>query len=154
MLGAANVLEVRGSSNIFALLAADPNNVGDPAYVDVATGIITGGSDQLFGDNRSNRHQVKADFSRYEEQLPGGATTSSSAPSVGYDPVWQQRYLQGARGPGELAGCSEQCISITPDTHHLLFNTAAVSRAALQLAAAAEVPEPDLRTCSRRTNGW
>ena len=69
MLGNATVLEVRGSSNIFKLLAADPNNVGDPAYVDVATGIITGGSDQLFGDNRGNRHQVKADISRYADNL-------------------------------------------------------------------------------------
>ncbi|MCA1585984.1 MAG: TonB-dependent receptor plug domain-containing protein, partial [Acidobacteria bacterium] len=73
VVGNSSVLEVRGSSNTFALLAADPNNVGDPAYVDVATGIITGGSDQLFGDNRRNRHQVKADMSHYADDLPGGA---------------------------------------------------------------------------------
>jgi outer membrane receptor protein involved in Fe transport len=124
ILGNASVLEVRGSSNIFALLAADPNNVGDPAYVDVATGIITGGSDQLFGDNRRNRHQVKADITRYVDKLRGGAHSLKFGAELGLDPVWQQRYLQGARGPDELAGCTDDCISNTPDTHHRLFNGA------------------------------
>ena len=124
VLGSSTVLEVRGSSNIFKLLAADPNNVGDPAYVDVATGIITGGSDQLFGDNRRNRHQVKADISRYADNLLGGAHNFKVGGEFGFDPVWQQRYLQGARGPDELAGCTDRCISDTPDTHHQLFNGA------------------------------
>ena len=124
VLGNSSVLEVRGSSNIFALLAADPNNVGDTAYVDVATGIITGGSDQLFGDNRRNRHQVKADVSRYVDSLLGGAHNFKFGAEFGFDPVWQQRYLQGARGPEELAGCTDSCISDTPDTHHQLFNGA------------------------------
>ena len=36
----------------------------------------------------------------------------------------RQRFLQGARGSQELAGCGQSCVSVTPDTMHLLFNNA------------------------------
>ena len=124
VIGKNTLLDVRGSISVFKLLAADPNNVGAPAYVDVATGIITGGSDQLFGDNRRNRHQVKADLSHFTEHLLGGNHNFKVGVDAAIDPVWSQRYLQGARGTTELAGCTSQCVSVTPDTQYLLFNGA------------------------------
>ena len=88
VVGTNTLLDVRGSISIFKLLAADPNNVGAPAYVDVATGIITGGSDQLFGDNRRNRHQVKADLSHFTERLLGGNHDFTVGVDASIDPVW------------------------------------------------------------------
>jgi hypothetical protein len=41
-----------------------------------------------------------------------------------FDPVWTQRYLEGARGATELVGCTSQCVSVTPDTQMLLWNGA------------------------------
>jgi outer membrane receptor protein involved in Fe transport len=126
VLGNNTVVEARGSFAFLRLLATTPNNVGAPAYIDQATGVLTGGDDQTFGDNDRNRHQFKADVSHFREGLLGGNHNFKTGFDWQRGPVFEQRFLSGARGPSELAGCAhgDQCISVTPDTQHLLFNGA------------------------------
>jgi outer membrane receptor protein involved in Fe transport len=116
------MLEVRANSSLFQLAATNPNNDGSTAYIDSATGIFFGGDQHTFGDNRRDRHRVKADFSYFREQFLGGAHNFKAGVDWGYDPVFQERLFQGARGDNELFGCSSSCISDTPDTWHVLFN--------------------------------
>lgn len=120
------VFEARGALSYMRLLATTPNNVGAPAYIDQGTGILTGGDDQTFGDNNRNRRQFKADLSHFTESLLGGNHNFKTGFDWQTGPVFEQRFLSGARGPNELAGCAhgQECISPTPDTQHLLFNTA------------------------------
>jgi Carboxypeptidase regulatory-like domain/TonB dependent receptor/TonB-dependent Receptor Plug Domain len=124
VLGNNTVIEARGSFAFLRLLATTPNNVGAPAYIDQATGVLSGGDDQTFGDNNRNRHQFKADVSHFREGLFGGNHSFKTGFDWQRGPVFEQRFLSGARGPSELAGCAHgsECISVTPDTQHLLFN--------------------------------
>jgi len=117
----ASVFELKGSVAIFKLLAANPNNDGSTAYRDVFTGKYFGGDQHAAGDNRRNRHQIKADFSHFRERLAG---THNFKMGVDWyiTPLREEKFYQGARGPNELAGCNEGCISDTPDTAHLLNN--------------------------------
>ena len=117
-------LEVRGSISIFKLLATNPNNDGSTAYVDLDTGIISGGDIHAAGDNRRNRHQIKADLSHFKGNWLGGSHNLKGGFGWEILPLMEENFYQGARGPEELAGCSESCISATPDTAHLLFNGA------------------------------
>lgn len=118
------VLEVRANSSLFQLAATNPNNDGSPAYIDAATGIFFGGDQHTFGDNRRDRHRIKADLSYFRDRWLGGTHNFKMGVDWGFDPVFQERIFQGARGPNALFGCSERCISDTPDTWHVLFNGA------------------------------
>lgn len=122
----STVIEARGSLSFMRLLATTPNNVGAPAYIDQATSILTGGDDQTFGDNDRNRHQFKADLSHFREGFLGGSHNLKTGIDWQTGPVFEERFLSGARGQNELAGCpnGDRCISVTPDTQHLLFNGA------------------------------
>lgn len=124
IIGNNTVLEARGSLAYLSLIATTPNNVGAPAYIDQGTGILSGGDDQTFGDNDRNRHQFKTDVTHFTEKLFGGSHNLKTGFDWQRGPVYEQRFVSGARGRDELAGCSERCISATPDTQHLLFNGA------------------------------
>ena len=152
VLGNNTVVEARGSLAYLSLIATTPNNVGAPAYIDQATGIISGGDDQTFGDNDRNRHQFKADVSHFTERWGGSHNLKT-----GFDwqrgPVFEQRFVSGARGPDELAGCSESCISQTPDTQHLLFNGAPF-RVRLWNTPRLQYTRPSAGPGTPRTSGW
>ncbi|MGH9334690.1 MAG: carboxypeptidase regulatory-like domain-containing protein, partial [Vicinamibacteria bacterium] len=122
MLSDSTLVDARASFSIYKILGENPNNDGSPAYMDVATGIISGGSAQADGDNRRNRHEVKVDLSHFLEEGPGGSHSLKTGFSWGITPVWYTQFLKGARGDNvlELAGCTRECISSIPDTHHLL----------------------------------
>ncbi|MGH9324419.1 MAG: TonB-dependent receptor, partial [Vicinamibacteria bacterium] len=118
------LLEGRGSFSIYKILAQSPNNDGSPHYVDVATGIISGGSAQPDGDNRWDRYEAKVDLSHFRENWLGGAHNFKTGFRWGITPFWFTHLLKGARGDSELelVGCSPRCISETPGVQHLLFN--------------------------------
>jgi hypothetical protein len=118
------LLNVRASSTIFQLLATNPNNDGSPMYSDAATGVFTGGDTHNFGDNRRNRHAVKGDLSYFRDDWMGGSHNLKLGLEWGREPSWAERFVQGARGENELVGCSERCLSESPDTEHRLFNGA------------------------------
>lgn len=122
VLNDRTVLEVRWNSSLFQLAATNPNNDGSPAYIDAATGIFFGGDQHTFGDNRRDRHRIKGDLSYFRERWLGGTHNFKGGLEWGYDPVFQERIFQGARSANALFGCSERCISGTPDTWHVLFN--------------------------------
>jgi hypothetical protein len=124
VLSDRTLLNVKVSSTIFQLLATNPNNDGSPMYSDANTGIFTGGDTHNFGDNRRNRHGVKTDLSHYRDNWLGGSHNLKVGFDWGIEPTYAERFMQGARGPGELVGCSERCLSDTPDTEHRLFNGA------------------------------
>jgi hypothetical protein len=116
------LLEVRANSSLFQLAATNPNNDGSTAYLEQTTGVFFGGDMHTFGDNRRDRHRIKADVSHYRDQWLGGNHNFKMGFDWGFDPVFQERFFQGARGSNELFGCSEQCLSGTPDTWHVLFD--------------------------------
>lgn len=116
------LFEVRANSSLFQLAATNPNNDGSTAYLEQTTGVFFGGDMHTFGDNRRDRHRIKADVTHYRDQWLGGNHNFKMGFDWGFDPVFQERFFQGARGPNELFGCSEQCISETPDTWHVLFD--------------------------------
>ena len=118
------ILHVRASTTVFQLLATNPNNDGSPMYIDSATGVFTGGDMHTFGDNQRNRHAFKSDLTHYRDRWLGGSHNFKVGLDWGMEPAYAERFVQGARGPNELVGCSERCLSDTPDTVHLLFNTA------------------------------
>ena len=122
VLGSATTLEVHGSSGIYKLLAANPNNDGSTSYRDLATSIVSGGDFHAAGDNRRNRHQVKADVSHFRDNWAGGSHTFRTGYQWESTPMYGERFYQGARGPDDLVGCNDNCLSQTPDTAHLLFN--------------------------------
>ena len=124
VIGKATTLDVRASFGIYALLATNPNNDGSTAYRDLATGVVSGGDFHAAGDNRRNRHQIKADLTHFLDNWAGGSHTIKTGLAWEITPMWGERFYQGARGPDELAGCTEACISQTPDTAQLLFNNA------------------------------
>jgi outer membrane receptor protein involved in Fe transport len=117
----STVFEARGSFSIFKLLAANPNNDGSTAYRDLFTQKYFGGDQHAAGDNRRNRHQFKADLSHFRENM-GGTHNFKMGFEWQVTPLREEKYYQGARGPDSLAGCTEACISETPDTAHLLFD--------------------------------
>ena len=121
-LSSDTLVEARGSISIYQIYASNPNNDGSPAYQDVATGIVSGGDFHPVGDNRRNRYQVKADLSHFAGNWPGGSHNLKTGFAWEITPIREERFYQGARGPNELTGCSERCISATPDTVHLLSN--------------------------------
>ncbi len=122
VLSDRTLLNVKASSTTFQLLATNPNNDGSPMYLDAATGVFTGGDQHNFGDNRRNRHGVKVDLSHYRDNWLAGSHNFKVGFDWGIEPTYAERFVQGARGPGELVGCSERCLSQTPDTEHRLFN--------------------------------
>lgn len=124
VLNNSTTLEARGSFGVFALLAANPNNDGSPAYRDLATSVVSGGDFHAAGDNRRNRHQAKVDLSHFRNDRLRGNHTFKGGFMYQVTPMWGERFYQGARGPNELAGCTDACVSATPDTAHLLFNGA------------------------------
>jgi hypothetical protein len=117
------LFEALGSAMIYKIVATNPTNDGSTLYQDQATGIVTGGDTHAAGDNRRNRHQVKADLTHFRQGF-GGTHNFKTGFLWQTTPVYQDTFVQGARGPNELVGCSERCISQTPDTLHLLFNNA------------------------------
>lgn len=126
-IGNNTVLEARGSMSLLRQIGRSDNNLGAPAYQDVATGIITGGDDQANANiNDRKRHQFKADISRYQERWLGGNHTFKAGVDWQTGPIFEYRFLSGARGSNELQGCpnGNGCVSPTPDMHHLLFNGA------------------------------
>ena len=124
VLGPTTTLEARGSFGVFELLATNPNNDGSPAYRDLATSVVSGGDFHAAGDNRRNRHQAKIDLSHFLSERGAGNHTFKGGFMYQVTPMWGERFYQGARGPNELAGCTDGCVSDTPDTAHLLFNGA------------------------------
>jgi outer membrane receptor protein involved in Fe transport len=123
VLSDKTILNVRASTTVFQLLATNPNNDGSTMYLDQVTGIFTGGDTHTFGDNRRNRHAFKTDLSHYRDQFLGSHSIKVGL-DIGLEPAYAERFVQGARGPGELIGCSDRCLSQTPDTVHLTFNGA------------------------------
>jgi outer membrane receptor protein involved in Fe transport len=118
------LLNVRASSTLFQLLATNPNNDGSPVYSDAATGVFTGGDTHTFGDNGRNRHAVKADLTHFRDEWLGGSHNFKFGVEWGLEPTYAERFVQGARGANELVGCSDRCLSNSPDTVHRLFNGA------------------------------
>lgn len=123
ILNPDTVFEARYSFSLFQLVASNPNEDGSPTYQDLSTGIVTGGDNHTFGDNNRNRHQLKLDLSHFRQGF-GGTHNFKTGFTWEWPYVWQERFLQGARGPNELAGCDDSCISESADTYHLLFNGA------------------------------
>jgi outer membrane receptor protein involved in Fe transport len=124
VIGNNTLLDIRGSSSYFRLTPSDPNNVGAPNYIDMATGIISGGDDQTYDQNIRNRHEIKGDVTHFTPKLLRGSHNFKVGVAAGYDPVSQERFVLGARGANELLGCSQQCVSALPDTQLLLYNGA------------------------------
>jgi outer membrane receptor protein involved in Fe transport len=118
------LIEAYGSISVYRILGTNPNNDGSPAYIDQATGIVSGGDSRPPGDNRRNRHQFKADLSHFRENWLGGNHSLKTGIKIERTPIYENRFLNGARGANELAGCTDACISQIPDTEHELFNRA------------------------------
>jgi hypothetical protein len=116
-------VEGRATFSIYKILAQSPNNDGSPHFMDLVTGIISGGSAQPDGDNRWNRHEAEVDLTHFVEKGFMGSHNLKTGFRWGITPFWFTHLLKGARGdsPLELVGCSSRCISETPGVQHLLF---------------------------------
>ena len=118
----STLLQVRGALGYYHIPVSNPNNDGSTAYVDQSTGIISGGDFHTIGRVERNRHQARADLTHFKENWAGGSHEFKTGIKFMKTPNLALGFLQGARGANELTGCSEACISQTPDVHHLLFN--------------------------------
>jgi outer membrane receptor protein involved in Fe transport len=118
----STLLQVRGALGYYHIPVSNPNNDGSTAYVDQSTGIISGGDFHTIGRVERNRHQARADLTHFKENWAGGSHEFKTGIKWMTTPNLALGFLQGARGSNELTGCSEACISQTPDVHHLLFN--------------------------------
>ena len=118
----STLLQVRGALGYYHIPVSNPNNDGSTAYIDQATGIISGGDFHTIGRVERNRHQARGDVTHFKENWAGGSHEFKTGIKWQNTPNLSLGFLQGARGANELTGCSEACISETPDVHHFLFN--------------------------------
>lgn len=123
-LGSRTVVEVRGSSLLTGDIFTNPNNTGAPAYMDAATGIVSGGdpTTNSSGPVERDRHQVRSSVSHFRERWLGGAHSFKAGFDWQSGPIAIRQYIRGARGADQLEGCTSGCISAIPDTIHVLFN--------------------------------
>ena len=122
VINESTLLEVRGALGYYHIPVSNPNNDGSTSYIDLSTGIISGGDFHTIGRVERNRHQARADLTHFKENWAGGSHEFKGGIKWMNTPNLALAFLQGARGENELTGCSEACISDTPDVQHFLFD--------------------------------
>lgn len=102
-----SLLEVRGGFTLFNLLNLEPFlEPGHPVYIDVGTGLRSGGPDGTFGTNHRDRYEWKADYGYYQENWLGGS----------------HNFKGGFHWELLLANTFREHQGDAGDTHHVLLN--------------------------------
>lgn len=101
-----SLLEVRGGFTMFDLLNLEPFvEPGHPVYIDVGTGLRSGGPDGTFGTNHRDRYEWKADYSYYLDEWRGS-----------------HKFKGGFHWELLLGNTFRENQGAADDTHHILLN--------------------------------